>query len=253
MATSTLITAYLGFGTAASRPSTPSTDTNAAPFWYSTDTGALSQYIPGTGWVSVGGGYNAGTTPAIVQSASDNTGAQGVTLGVAPTNGNQLISMSFNPSVSTAGSGWTNYQQNGSGTDYGTIATKTAGASESATQNPLSSAPGTGCMCVWELSGVSSIIIGVSEAEQTSQTTAFSPVILPFDQKLIFLGAIGLVSTSFNITKQWGVTQDQLKNTGSSRQIFAGHSTLGSFPVPQIAAAFGGSSSYKALGLLLTA
>lgn len=42
--TSTLITAYVGQGLAASRPATPSIDTGAIAWYYATDTGVLSYY-----------------------------------------------------------------------------------------------------------------------------------------------------------------------------------------------------------------
>lgn len=252
--TNTVIKSYLGFGLAANRPSSPSVDANSIAFYFATDTGVLTVWN-GSSWGSVGGGYNPGTTPTIVQSGSENTGAQGITLANPPANGNLLIAMNFNSSVSTPGSGWTSVLQNSSGTDYGTIYKKTAGGSESATQNPLSSAPGTGCTVMWELSGVSSILAASSEAEQSSATFATSVPLGPLDQKLMFLGAIGLVSTTGNLVSPYGygVTIDQNIHTGATRQIVGGHATIDKFPIAQIAAAFSAASSYKPLGLLLTA
>lgn len=251
--TNTLIQSYLGYGLASARPTTPSTDTNAAPFYYATDTQVLSQYIPGTGWVTVGGGYSAGTTPTVVQSGNNVTGNASITLGAAPTNGNLLVAMSFNTPPPSPGTGWTQLAQNTTGTDYGTIFYKVAGAAESATQSPLSANETPGCMVIWEVNGQNATWFAgdILEAEQNG-SYAFSPSGGPLDSGLLFLGAIGLVSSSGNFVNGYGVVQDQFVKTGSSRQIFAGHSTLGKYPIGQIAATISAASNYKALGLFIT-
>lgn len=250
--TNTLIASYLGFGLAANRPASPSVDAGAIAFYYATDTTTLSQWT-GSAWAMVGGGYVAGSAPTVVQSANNVNGGQGVTLGAAPTNGNLLVAMTFNPSVVSAGTGWTLIANNSTGTDTGAIFTKTAGAGESTTQNPLNSAPGTGTMVVWEINGQNGtpLVYWSTEAEQ-SNPYAPSVVIGPLDQKLLFLGAISLISSSQNFVNMYGVVQDQFVKTGSSRQIAAGHASLKNFPIAQIAATISGTANFKATGLIIT-
>ena len=75
MASSTLITDYMQYGTLASRPVTPNTPTNCSPLYYATDTSSL--YIWDGAWVQVtgagaGGGLYAPVLSAVPTSA--NTG-----------------------------------------------------------------------------------------------------------------------------------------------------------------------------------
>jgi hypothetical protein len=52
MATSTLVTDYLGYGTAASRPASPNLPTGAVGIYFATDTGAVSLWN-GSAWVTI--------------------------------------------------------------------------------------------------------------------------------------------------------------------------------------------------------
>lgn len=248
--TNTLIAAYLGFGLAAARPATPSIDAGAIAFYYATDTATLTVYANGA-WQS-SGGYAPGSPPTIVQTGHNQNGNDSITLGSAPVNGNLLVAMWFNPSVSTAGSGWTIQASNSSGTDFGVIATKVAGASESTTQQPMVSTSSPGAMIIWELHGQNAtpILASVTQIEQTG--TSNSSTALPNVSGAIFLGACALVSTSFNNSKLLNVTQDVLDVTGATRQLAAGHSTLATAPLGQILVNFTGSGSSKALGILIT-
>ncbi len=246
---STLIVQYLGQGLAAARPATPAIDTGAIGLYAATDTGALTVYYSGA-WHTVGGGYNPGTTPQVVQSAA-NQGGNSVTFGVAPTNGNLLVCMCDNPGSNTPGSGWTNISQVSTGTDFGLINTKTAGAGESTTQSPMSGV-GTGCMVVWEISGAANILGVSNEAEVNSATSAVTPPLgFPLGAGALFLGMIGTVSASGNIIKPGGAVIDQNLNTGTSRQVVGGHATLGNFPAAQMYCMMSGASNYKAMGIIL--
>lgn len=206
----------------------------------------------GTVWAAAGGG-GAGTPPMIVQSGAENAGAQGITLGGAPANGNLLVAMFFNASTDAVGSGWTKIAENSSGTDYGVIATKTAGGAESATQNPIGSAPGTGCIAMWELHGAASVVTTTTQAEQSGLSGATGA--LPMPANMIFLAACGLVSASNSITAAYNVETDHLLNTGSGRQIVAGHADAGSAAFAQLFAIFSGSGTpgNKSSGILITA
>ena len=254
---STLITQYLGEGTAASRPATPSVATGCIAFYYATDTSTLSVWN-GSSWGSVGG-YSPGTAPTIVQSAHGNTGGAtgggaGLTMTSAPTNGILLVAMTFNPTTATANTGWTQLASNSSGTDYGTILYKVAGAGESTTQTPLSgTVAAPACMIIWEIAGAnaSPFVFTTMQAEQSG--TSNSSGALPNVANAIFLGAIGLVSTSYNNSALINVTQDAKDTSGTGRQLAAGHSTLATAPLAQIFATFTGSASSKACGLVVTA
>src|ERR1700693_6596305 len=77
-------------------------------------------------WDAVSGGYNKGTVPTVVQVAFSVNGGNSAIFSVAPTSGNLLVAMCFNPTSDTTGTGWTKQVENSGGTDYGLIFTKVA-------------------------------------------------------------------------------------------------------------------------------
>ncbi len=202
-------------------------------------------------------GYSPGTPPTVVQSAADVSGGASITLGGAPTNGNLLIAMCFNPTTATAGSGWTQVASVSTGTDFGTVFSKVAGASESATQSPLNSSPGgTGAIMIWEIHGQAGsgpVLAAASQAEGAG-LVGVGPV-FPNLANVLSLSAMALVSASNNINKEYGVTQDQIINSGTVRQIVGGHSTLATAPLAQLFASFTGSGTPGSKGavVLITA
>ncbi len=168
-----------------------------------------------------------GNPPTIVQVAGDTTGTDSITLTSPPTNGNLLVAMCFNPSVASAGTGWTLQINNPSGTDFGLIFTKVAGVSESATQTPLGSSPGgTGAIAMWELSGqavVGAFVYGQSQAEQSTNPNV-SPLV-PNVTNMITLGACAMTDNTKTILGASNIIQDVLLNT-NNRPLFAGHADL---------------------------
>lgn len=247
----TIITAYLGEGLAAARPATPAIDADAIGFWFSTDTGALSVYANGA-WTSTGGGYTKGTVPTVVQHGFAVGGGNSVTLGGAPTSGNLLVAMCFNPTSDTIGSGWTKQTENSSGSDYGFIATKVAGGSESATQSPVSGVSTTGGIVMWEIHGQAGSGFFAAGGSQTEQSgTSGVPVLLPNVVNCLGLSAVSLIS-GVTITSALNIgTSDVLDNSGS-RCLAAGHTDLGLTPMVGILANFSGSGSSKAATCLIT-
>lgn len=247
---STLIVQYLGQGLAANRPTTPAIDANAIGFYAATDTGALSSYYNGA-WHTFGTGTGAGTPPSIVQVAHSIAGGNSVTMGVAPTNGNLLVCMNFNPTSSAAGAGWTNIFTDSSGTDFGLILTKTAGVGESTTQTPGSGWNGTAsATIIWELHGVTAgPLIKNSSGGEQSGSAGYVPA-LPIFTNTLWLGAIGLVSSVNNVT-QYVAHSDAHDTSGANRQLSAGHATLADAGTGAMAEAFSGSSSYKSLGIVV--
>ena len=201
---------------------------------------ALEFYTP-----SAGGGYSAGTPPTIVQSVVDNSGAATITFPSAPTNGNILVVMAFNPTVGTQGTGWTLAGNNGAGTDFGLLLTKTAGASEPALQTPLSSSPGgTGVLMGWELTP-STLLSVFGQAEQGG---VFSVALTAnISNNCICLSAVAS-PTPGNITTGYNVgNQDALIANSGNRRILAGHGTLADFPFGGLFCKFASSASSKSI------
>lgn len=178
----------------------------------------------GTYTTPPGSSLSPGTPPVIVQSAIAVAASASITLGAAPTNGNLLVAIFFDPTTQAAGAGWAIRANNSTGTDFGVVLTKTAGAGESATQTPMGGVPTTGLIAMWELSGqaVNNFIFGaVSAGAGALQSSApFGPTIT----NCLTLMALALVSTSNNILTVANITQDQIINTGVSRQGVMGHS-----------------------------
>lgn len=246
MAASTSILDWLGKGTHAARPATPPISTGGIALYYETDT--FNTFIwTGSAWSQLnGGGVSPGTPPLIVQSAIDNSGTASITLGSAPTNGNVLVAMCFNPSTDVAGTGYSRQVDNGSGLDYGTIMTKVAGVSESATQSPLNSSPGgTGLIAMWELSGqaIAYFVTGASQNELATPFNASAQV--PTVTNMITLMACAC-DNSETIVAAYNFTQDQIVNTGNRRGVM-GHAGPGIAGIGQLLTVFsGGTPSSKA-------
>lgn len=209
---------------------------------------ALPAWAPSGGG---GGGYAPGTVPAVVQTALSVNGGNSATFGTAPTNGNFLVAMCFNPANDSAGTGWAKVAENTSGTDYGLIFTKTAGAAESTTQSPISGVGGTGGIVIWEISGAgaSPFVAGLSQPEQSGASN--TPILLPNTFNCLGLSAVALVSGN-TITAALGLgTQDVLDNSGT-RCIAAGHTDLSKTPMVGVLAIFSGSGNSKGCTCLIT-
>lgn len=127
--------------------------------------------------------------------------------------------MTFNPAIHVAGAGWTYIFEDGGGLDYGCLFTKVAGEGESSTQYPLTSAPGTGAMVIWEISGQNALplVAYVSQMEQ-SGSRALGPQ-LPQIVDILSLTGVG---TTENIVSSFNNIQDVVSNTGT-RKVYGGH------------------------------
>ena len=182
-----------------------------------------------------------GTPPVIVQSKASVTGTQSITLDSAPTEGNLLVAMWWNPSVGTDGAGWTRVAATDTGIDFAHIVTKVAGAGESATQSPINSSPGgTGGIIMWELTGQAvSAPVAAATMGFASGTLQFQGPALPGVTDMIALHGSGGDNTYTSVSN---AIQDQLVNSGG-RKVYAGHST---FPVgAQIFGVVGGTNQLK--------
>jgi hypothetical protein len=253
---------YHGAGTNAERlaftpdPPTPGSGPPLMLYdWWETDTKTFWVYdVTDDTWYATGGGggYSPGSPPTFVQVAFSTNGGNSATFGAAPTNGNYLVAMIFNPTSPTAGAGWTQEAGDSSGTDYGYVLTKTAGAGESTTQSPITGNGGTGAIVIWELhgqNGTTPFIYGASEIEQTA---AFSvPVLVPNLSNCIGLAAVGVVpSPTISALYNVGV-QDVLSNT-NTRYLGAGHTDLSKTPMAGVLASFSSSASHKCVTALIS-
>lgn len=239
---SSLVKNYLGQGTAAARPATPTIDPLAIGFYYATDTGVQSVYANGA-WRSAGGA-DPGTPPVVVQSKiAFVSAAKTITFDTAPTNGNLMVAMFFNPSDGTVGAGWTSQGSNSSGTDYGVVASKVAGAAEPAAQVPIASNV-TGIICIWEISGAaaSSIFFSAQSQVEGAALIGIGPSFTNL-KNCLALGAVSLVSTSNSISALYNMTQDQIIATGTTRQGVMGHSDLRTASTAQPIATFTGTGT----------
>ena len=175
-----------------------------------------------------GGGYPKGDPPSVVQFAYAQSVSNAATFATPPTAGSLLIAHCFNPLTQTAAAGWTRQTSNSTGTDYGVILTRVAGASEPAAQTVLNGAGTTGAVMMWELSsttGTPIYLSGATQAEVTGQGNSM-PVIQPITKDAICLSSVAVV-TGQTITASHNIgVLDILSNTGT-RNIAAGHADLG--------------------------
>lgn len=254
---STLQTSYLGEGLLASRPATPDIDPACCALWWATDQPAGSQLsvYAASAWTTASGGYSSGAPPTVVQFAFNVNGTKSVTFSLAPTNGNLLVAMSFNPSTSTGGAGWTKVVEVTTGTDFGDVWSKVAGGAESTTQSPLNADPGggVGTIVCWELhhgTGTPVIAAAATQAEQTGVTNTMVP--FPNVSDCIGLSAVSVVTaTTIGTVRNVG-TQDVKDNT-SARRVVAGHTDLSKSPNAGILAALSGSGSSKGATAIVSA
>lgn len=210
------------------------------------------------------GGYVPGTVPSVVQVAHSVGGGNSATFSVAPTNGNLLVAMCFNPTSNTAGPGWTRRFTDSGGTDFSVLLTKVAGAGESTTQTPLSGVSTTGCMMIWELHGQGSAVplFMQSQSELSSVTTNVAPspavnsaVLLPNVVNCLGLSAVGVavITGTPTISKAANIgTQDVLDNTNATRLLAAGHTDLSQTPFAGLMVNTTTVANYKGITALFT-
>lgn len=197
-----------------------------------------------------GSGYDPGTVPSVVQIAHSTSAVNGVVMGSAPTSGNLLVALCFNSASNVIGSGWTKYFENTTGTDWGTVAYKVAGASESTTQSPMSTTSTSAGCVIWEISGYSFGL--VSANSQTEQSGAASqPVLLGNSKDCLGLSAVAIVTGGGTISRGLNVgTQDVLDNTGN-RHLLGGHTDLSKTPMVGLTAILSASASSKSCTCLV--
>ena len=161
------LTDYLSQGLISARPATPPITGAAAAFYFATDTNTLSVYGGGA-WHDVKGG-----APALVQQkAAVNTNS--VTLGAAPASGNLLLAITTDLGVSeTASAGWTKISFQSAANDGAGFFWKIAGASESATQTPLTTL-GTGSLTVFEIANATPAALSAVNVDLSGSAIAAS-------------------------------------------------------------------------------
>lgn len=174
-----------------------------------------------------GGGGGPGDPPTIVQvghATNVGTTDTSVTMPLAPTAGNLLVAMTFNPNNIGAGTGWTLVLTDVTGTDDAALLIKTVGVGESAVQSPLIPPGGANPMAtvIWELNGVSAtpFLFAASQPEQNG-TVNVSPLVSNAINAIALMACA--VTVSNGILDGIGATQDVLDNS-FNRSLFAGHS-----------------------------
>lgn len=201
---------------------------------------------------STAGGYAPGVLPTLVQSGGVNTGGNSVTLGSAPVQNNLLLAMGFNPSSPSPGSGWTVVAEFDTGSDYGVILTKVAGASESSTQSPLTGVSSTGALVIWEIHSsvhtTPSFLLGQTQAEQTSQD-GNTPILFPNIANGMGFSACAALSNPIVNVVNVGV-QDVFLNSGT-RPFVAGHTDLAHTPMAGVITTYGTFTQTKSATALV--
>ena len=153
-------------------------------------------------------GAPGGTAPAMVQFASNNANGAyaSVTMGAAPTNGNLLVCVVYSEQAVSPGSGWSQAPGTTGSTAglwYTYIYTKTAGASESATQTPLSGTSTSYWTAgIWEVSGKNSgIAIWADEQYWSVQSgpVAFTPMMAAFAGSLCLMSFCPSVNQTYTV------------------------------------------------------
>lgn len=195
------------------------------------------------------GGLSPGTPPTIVQNGF-STGSTGVTLGVAPTNGNLLVAIAKSSSAAV-GAGWTSESLNSGGLDFNQVFTKVAGAGESTTQSPLGGGTTANAISMWELNGQSGTPVVFASATFTAATKYFTSDWRPGLTNVLALAAAqtdGTTPQTLNALKN--MTQDTLDNASVNVHQVAGHSN-GSTPVAQLVGSFSGTTVAIRLGIIL--
>lgn len=173
------------------------------------------------------GGFPKGTPPTVVQVATNLlTATNSAVFSGAPTQNNLLVAMVFSVGLPTATGAWTEQFVSSSGTDYGKIFTKTAGASESATQTPCTGVNGATAMIIWELHSslhtTPTYLTGTGpNAEFIGSTNSAS--LLPTLLNGLGLSAVGTVTNSPTNVANAGTVDANLAAGTGARALNAGH------------------------------
>lgn len=176
-------------------------------------------------WVPTASAATPGVIPTIVQSKMQVANTGSITLNSAPVQNNLLVVMTFNPTQGPAAAGWTQQALNSSGTDFGLVATRIAGAAEPALQTPLNAGGGNGVIAMWELSGQAAANFVVLSATQIEQAgLQASAPLAPNVTNCISLMCVSLVSAANNIVATFNMDVDQQIIVGAVRQGVMGHS-----------------------------
>lgn len=209
--TNSHIVDYVTWGLASARPSTPAGDSTAASFYYATDTGVLSVYASGS-WHNV---TAASTDPAVVQQKAV-VNSNSVTLGSTPVQNNLLLAITDDPGVSeTANTGWTKISFVSAAQDGVGFFWKTAGASESTTQQPITGTLSTGSTTVFEISNATPAALFANNVDLSG--TAIAASITAAKAKLIVGAATNRTSTG--PTSITGATNLGSTVSGGSRAV----------------------------------
>lgn len=192
-------------------------------------------------------GGGSGTSPAIVQTVqlAGASGISSVVFANAPKQGNLLLAFATNTSdtPNTAG-GWIVLQTVTTGTDYGLLMYKIAGASESATQELFTSNASPGASIVYEISNGGIGPFSVADATTNAPTVSLSATRL----NALIVGAFARTDANLP-TSITGATADGTSAAGSRSVAGFHHSvTVGTNTV---LAAYAASVDMKTLAAIV--
>lgn len=218
MVASTQISDYIAAGTLAARPTTPNVATGVSSLYYATDTGDTYMW-DGSAWHKI----DVSGSITLVQAAANAGGSiNGATFGVAPTQGNLLLSL-VGGGAPSPNTGWNGLWTDGGGTTFTECFWKIAGASEPTLQRPFGNATIAGGCVIWELTGLT---VGDGKSNQDATNTVHTVTPIAFKTTNLIVGYIYNENGSFAYPTGYtpaGVTVDAQSNDGISRAVTAFH------------------------------
>lgn len=194
------------------------------------------------------GGGGSGSTPTVVQrgvNAGATHGSQ-ITLGSTPVQGNLLLAFVTSNVTGNLSAGWASIVYNGSGTDYGNIAYKIAGAAEPKLQEPSSDTGGLGACAIYEIATAAPALLAPAV-----NYTGVSPSIDPIGFRAggLLIGAF-MPSNSDAVTGLTGAVAD-LAMAAGGRSVNTFKKAIPVVGDNVVSGTFANSNNAKLLGVIL--
>ncbi len=244
-----LISEYFDAGPAASRPATPDIAAGTVSQYFATDTGVLSLYLAGSGWVDVNAGV---ATPAVIQSKIITTSdaAAGITLDAAPAENRMLVSMvmagtSSSPLGVNTGAGWRGLISDTTAPDFTCAYRFTNSSSEPALQDPWSSTD-TAVIAMWEIANAAAFYTPFNADLDGSFTSGnITPLsdVLRLIQPGLLVGFTARRSTSLPSSITGATPGATVSATGLAGQIF--ETDITALSTPSIGITYSGAEATR--------
>lgn len=242
MTASTQITAYLGCGTHAARPTSPSVPAGCTALYAESDTGNTYAWS-GAAWVQLNGGGGGGSAASIVHTGVTTTTSSlgAVTMPAAPTAGNILLAFCNTTGGLALGTGWHQLLVNSSGWDNCYVAWKIAGSGESTSQTPYTGS-GTASAVIYEIASGN---VGLNLATSGSGSSqSFSVTAGGTGQ--IFVGIADLAASSVTVSMSGATILGQTTFGSRTFAYFSG-TTTGASTTVTVTLSGSASAQYNAV------